>query len=241
MKYIKKSKQEPKGLVNWRTQEEKADRINYDRRDGKSLWAYFPSKPDVTKENAYSKQELWNEHLIVEQGKICAYCGRRIEAHSEGEPRIEHLNPKSEDKYRKLTLNYHNLVAVCQGDENPISPHCDAKKGAIEISVFPTDVSCEEKFIYKWDGRVKAKDDDRYIKADIETLGLNVAKLKIARKNVVMKVETFLKELNEQCDKNSKLKEINKRIKFLQDRHKAEFIEFCFVEVYYLRKELGKT
>lgn len=239
MKYIKKSKQEPKGLVNWREMEEKADRINYERMKGGVIWDIFPSKPDTSKPNSYSKQELWDDYLIKEQGMICAYCGRRIENHENGKPRIEHLEAKSEDDHKRKTLSYFNLVAVCQGDENPIYPHCDAKKSANAITTFPTEKSCEEKFIYKWDGRIKAKDENGLVVKDIDTLGLNVAKLKIARNNVTKKVDTFIETLKKELSKDGILQAIDKRIKQLQDRQKNVFEEFCYVEVYYLRKIRG--
>lgn len=237
MKYIKKSKQEPKSLVNWRTQEEKANRINYFRMKGDDIWGIFPSKSDKKNEKSYSKQELWDEYLVKEQGGICAYCGRRIKNYEDGKPRIEHLKPKS--KENKLTLSYFNMVAVCQGDENPINLHCDAKKGSEDINTFPTHKSCEEKFIYKWDGKIKAKDNNELVIKDIENLGLNVAKLKIARNSIILKVDTFIEILKKERDEIGILQEIKKRINQLQNRQKNVFEEFCFVEVYYLRKKLG--
>ena len=74
---------------------------------------------------------------------------------------------------------------------------------------------------------------------DIENLGLNVAKLKIARNSIILKVDTFIEILKKERDEIGILQEIKKRINQLQNRQKNVFEEFCFVEVYYLRKKLG--
>ncbi|MEI6138505.1 MAG: retron system putative HNH endonuclease [Mariniphaga sp.] len=61
------------------------------------------------------------EYLIIEQHGLCAYCNQRITKET---ATVEHLICQSHNS--NFDLNYHNLFAVCKGNEgvNQTS-HCD--------------------------------------------------------------------------------------------------------------------
>lgn len=61
------------------------------------------------------------EYLINEQNGLCAYCNQRITVKS---ATVEHLICQSHNPI--LDLNYHNLFAVCRGNEGVVQKsHCD--------------------------------------------------------------------------------------------------------------------
>lgn len=66
------------------------------------------------------KKELLKS-LIQEQHSLCAYCNQTISLETST---IEHLICQSHNP--SLDLNYHNLFAVCKGNEGKVSTsHCD--------------------------------------------------------------------------------------------------------------------
>ena len=111
------------------------------------------------------------EALLVEQRHLCAYCMCRIG--TDGHPAtIEHLTPQHPDGSAadgELSLEYHNLVAVCDGRGGAT---CDKRRGNAPLTVDPTKSHTLETIYYHRDGRIDAKDES--VKHDIQiTLGLN--------------------------------------------------------------------
>lgn len=111
------------------------------------------------------------EALLVEQGHLCAYCMCRIG--TDGHPAtIEHLIPQHPDGSAadgELSLEYHNLVAVCDGRGGAT---CDKRRGNAPLTVDPTKSHTLETIYYRRDGRIDAHDES--VKHDIQiTLGLN--------------------------------------------------------------------
>lgn len=74
-----------------------------------AVWDHF----DENQELGRCKRQL-RQHLIDEQTGLCIYCECKINADSS---HIEHVFPKSEDKYPEKTFDYSNLVASCNGDK----------------------------------------------------------------------------------------------------------------------------
>lgn len=232
MKWIKKDKEEPKALVDWRKQETEIGNINWEA-DGDAIFSKLQNEPERRDEGIfyYTKDELW-AHLLREQGRLCAYCGGKIKIH---EVRIEHLCPKS--VHRNKTLSYHNLVAVCQGGLGKANTHCDVKKGNKPIYVFPTHEVCEESYEYEVDGKIKGISEAA--SDTIEVLNLNnVPKLVEGRKNVVeSELETFIEEIKHLND-DEFFKRIEEEIKDLYNQMDLE--EYCFVKIYRLRLKLSR-
>lgn len=111
------------------------------------------------------------EALLVEQGHLCAYCMCRIG--TDGHPAtIEHLihqHPDGSASDGELSLEYRNLVAVCDGRGGAT---CDKRRGNAPLTVDPTKSHTLETIYYRRDGRIDAHDES--IKHDIQiTLGLN--------------------------------------------------------------------
>lgn len=111
------------------------------------------------------------EALLAEQGHLCAYCTCRIG--TDGHPAtIEHLIPQHPDGSAadgELSLEYHNLVAVCDGRGGAT---CDKRRGNAPLTVDPTKSHTLKTIYYHRDGRIDAKDES--VKHDIQiTLGLN--------------------------------------------------------------------
>ncbi len=68
-----------------------------------------------------SNKKLLLESLINEQHSLCAYCNQKISLETST---IEHLICQSHNP--NLDLNYHNLFAVCKGNDGKTqTSHCD--------------------------------------------------------------------------------------------------------------------
>ncbi len=95
------------------------------RHEPHSLTEYR-SQPNAYFDGYKEKNEL-RQCLLEEQGYLCAYCMRRIEASS---MKIEHFHPGRNERDPE-SLSYKNMLAVCKGGEG--FPHeqqtCDTYKG----------------------------------------------------------------------------------------------------------------
>jgi len=80
------------------------------------------------------------EALVRDQGGLCAYCQRRIEAHEDpvtgrSQMKIEHWIPRAESAEHHFIWS--NLIGVCLGTSGDVSEaaarsttsHCDASRG----------------------------------------------------------------------------------------------------------------
>ncbi|KAM3114840.1 retron system putative HNH endonuclease [Phormidesmis sp. 146-33] len=180
MKYIKKN-QEPQNFTNWKKQA---------NENWKPDWeANFqaPEKPET------------HEALLIEQGYICCYCGRRIDRQSS---HIEHFQPRTH--YPELALEYTNFLASCPGypeDEasqsgsQPAQEHCGQKKGAWydqNLTISPLIENCADYFRYTKDGQILTSDIASMQPAAQETiqqLGLDYSSLRRARARVIEAIE----------------------------------------------------
>ncbi len=79
------------------------------------------------------KQEVI-EHLLAEQGHLCAYCMKKIESgYGKHRATIEHCTPQAGTTEAER-LNYRNMVAVCWGNRDADSNEdktCDARRGSL--------------------------------------------------------------------------------------------------------------
>lgn len=71
--------------------------------------------------------------LVAEQGYLCAFCMRRIDATPT--TRIAHLVPI--DLAPELALTWSNLFGSCQGDAYPSGSTCDVAQGNTRLSIDP--------------------------------------------------------------------------------------------------------
>lgn len=102
------------------------------------------------------KKQL-RESLLKEQGHLCAYCMRRIDAKN---VKIEHFEARTAEN----ELQYHNLLAVCKGgDGGPVEARsCDTKKGNRPIFVNPLNKSDMNRIYYNNSGEVHSYDITEY-------------------------------------------------------------------------------
>ncbi len=127
--------------------------------------------------------EVVLEHLINEQGRICAYCMRRIPdpKRSPGAT-IEHIDPQSKTDPQKA-LDYNNMLAVCNGNRNAHSDDektCDAKRGNKQLDLNPLIARTLESIRYRSSGRIYSENEK--IDAQLnDVLNLNCEALNLIR------------------------------------------------------------
>ncbi|KAM3091524.1 retron system putative HNH endonuclease [Phormidesmis sp. 146-12] len=180
MKYIRKN-QEPPNFTDWKQQ------ANED-------W-----KPDWKNNFQAPEKAETHEALLIEQGYICCYCGRRIDRQSS---HIEHLRPQKH--FPELALEYTNLLASCPGyaedeafepNNQPSQKHCGQKKGAWydqKLTVSPLIEDCENYFRYTKDGQIlptQTPSMQPAAQATITQLGLDCSSLKRARARAIEAIE----------------------------------------------------
>jgi uncharacterized protein (TIGR02646 family) len=182
MKYIAKG-QEPIIFTKWKTLENDDWQPTYDTLQG-------------------DEKRAINEALKEEQGYICCYCERRIEAN---DFHVEHLKPQGENLLPENQLDYDNLLCSCQRDVQKGEPlHCGNSKGGWYdelLFVSPLSENCESKFKYTFDGYIQpAVGDDIAAITTIDKLNLKIDKLNTLRRKAI---EPFIDEELTEADLNN--------------------------------------
>lgn len=116
MRFIEKGV-EPVEFIEWKAEEEEQLEKWYedDNISGDTIFSHLMNAPKDDRRVIFHKG-LLKECLVKEQGYICCYCGGRIL--KDHNTRIEHLEDKGTNK--RLTFEYSNLLASCQGGTKPI-------------------------------------------------------------------------------------------------------------------------
>jgi len=136
------------------------------------------------------------QSLLAEQGHVCCYCGRRL---LPSDYHIEHLVPRNGPMGdASLTYVYQNLLASCQANLGRRDPrHCGTSKGdwyTAALMVSPLDPSCEARFSYDVDGKVRPRDPaDEGATETIMHLDLDGTRLRGLRLKVI---EALLDDLD---------------------------------------------
>ena len=200
-----------------------------DFRDWKQL-ANDDWQPSWTGMQGDVKRNL-HQALIDEQGGICCYCGRRIDAN---ESHIEHFRPRNTNAYPELEIVYTNLLASCQRDVQPGAPlHCDKKKGKWfdeQLTVSPLDPACENRFRFGTNGRIFAMNEgDNGACQTIKHLDLDIEKLRALRKSAI---EGVIADLDALSDQDFDLLIAG----FTERDNTGQFPEFCMPIVSVLRE-----
>lgn len=147
------------------------------------LLTEYKQLPDASYENMHGAfirdRDVYHavlDALLNEQGHLCAYCMRRIpEEKQYPHVTIEHLIPQSLDRSNNNTLDYRNMVAVCNGNRGA-SDHtvkiCDAHRGNKELKVNPLKPETLEGIKYSHSGEISSPDEQ--VNRDLQiTLNLN--------------------------------------------------------------------
>lgn len=132
------------------------------------------------------------EALCFEQGGLCAYCMRRIDADTS---HVEHIIPQSVCEAGQ-DVAYGNLLAVCDGNEragNARAFICDRARRDSALTVNPLKPETLKSIKYYRNGKIDSTDEA--VQRDLcETLNLNceAAFLPQNRKAVIEKLSEWM-------------------------------------------------
>jgi len=155
---------------------------------------------DGKNEDVYS---IVLNHLIDEQGGLCAYCMKRIpDYRKKPAASIEHIDPQSKTSTEKA-LDYSNMLAVCNGNRNAKTDDeitCDARRGNRHLDINPLDGSTLIGIQYRNSGKIYSDDSeiDRQLN---EVLNLNCEAMSLIK-----------------CRKSA----LNKMLSIIERRHKGD-------------------
>lgn len=203
-------------------------------REPKELVEYR-QLPDASYENMDSHlKNIILDHLLNEQGHLCAYCMRRIPEKRKlpigvQGATIEHWFPRNPDSGEDYGqgLDYRNMLAVCSGnrgcgDERNLT--CDAKRGNDRLTVNPCNSETLHSITYSHNGKIKST--DTRIDEDLnERLNLNseVVSLPENRKQVLDALIMNIKEEHPAGDIKSYCRRKLEQIKAM-DGNKIPFV-----------------
>jgi len=182
--------------------------------------------------------------LLQEQGAICAYCMRRIDArfNNKGLPttRIEHFEAQSDNK--ELQMNFLNMLGVCDGREgNPKHDlTCDKRRGNTTLSIDPRNLSCERFIAYHSNGIIYSNNKKMDHELN-EVLGLNNQNLIIERGKIIKNIRERLKRLyKKKKDQTWSKSDLTKEINHWKSRNNSKYREYCMIAIYYLEKKIAR-
>jgi len=185
----------------------------------------------------YRDKEELRHAFLEEQGYICCYCMQRI---SLVQMKIEHFKPQSQ--YPELQLDYHNLLAACDGNQGspPDLQHCDTHKGDEEMTLNPADSqkNCEEYIKYSSNGRIYA--EHPFIDKDLnQILNLNTQTLV---NNRCQALHTVIRELTVIKGKQAawRVADVYKKIQAYEKKDNGKYKPYCQMIVYFLKKRFKK-
>ena len=143
------------------------------------------------------EKQAVKDALVTEQGGLCAYCCRRIEA----TPRSSHIEHVASRQARpNLALAYENFVASCPGEPEPEDEPEPVSRGAQTCGhhkgewydpdrfVDPREPACEQAFSFMGNGRTRVADAAPRPEAAQETirrLNLDCSSLRRQRARVL--------------------------------------------------------
>ena len=174
----------------------------------KGYKSMYPNSDDYIDFCSYQQGQAFTElreNLLKEQKFVCAYCGQRL-----GEDvlkmKTEHFEPQKkvkltiETKKEYHNLNYYNLLACCQGnDDKKGENHCDSKKGQKPLHFIPNPATIQTRnstIKYKVNPRseeVLIFSTDPEIEKELnQTLNLNHQMLRASRFNQWRRVTKYL-------------------------------------------------
>jgi len=201
-----------------------------------SLIKYRTTTPNPTYSGYPNPSDL-KQALLKEQGNICGYCMQRIsiELNQNNKPKIEVEHIKSQKNYPDKSLDYNNMVGVCNGNSRGIE-HCDKSKKAFELKkLIPTNKNCENLITYSTSGYINSKSKNKEVENDINTvLKLNNQNLVEIRKNTIDLVH---KKLEKEYPNDWTKRIFENEIEFYKSRNKnGEYYQFCNYIVWYLNR-----
>lgn len=138
------------------------------------------------------------EDLTEKQHGLCVYCERRIHAKESGsgsKAHIEHWHPRHSERGKhdpqaaneddRLSIDYRNMFACCDGATGDGEQCCDKKRKNIELHVDPAEEGCRRRISYRPSGYMRGADGDDDAEVDITVLNLNEPLLVANRKSYI--------------------------------------------------------
>jgi len=176
--------------------------------------------------------------LLKEQGGICAYCMQRIslDLNEKFKPKIEVEHIKSQINHPAKSLDYNNMVGVCNGNVGG-KEHCDKSKKSNDLKkLIPTDRNCENLITYSRSGEIKSKSNNREVVKDLnEILNLNNQNLIDNRKLTIDLIVDNIKKKHPNTAWTKRIFE--KEIEFYESRNRnGEYFEFYNYIVWFLNE-----
>lgn len=182
--------------------------------------------------------------LLEEQGCLCAYCMRRISLET---LQIEHYlpqHPQDENYDPALTIDYHNMLAVCSGNKKQAGGFenltCDQHRRNTPLTVDPLDRTLIDKIQYKTDGTIYSDDPD--IEKDLDdTLNLNCP-ASYLKENRKAALDTIKKVLYKRFPgKKAPKQQLERMLIHFQGLHDGQYVEFAGVVIWYLKRQIART
>lgn len=180
------------------------------------------------------KEEI-RQHLVREQGHLCAYCMGRIRP-TEAEMKVEHW--ASQESHGHLQLEYSNMLGCCCGKTSNRVAHCDGSKENRPLSLNPSNPAHHPRMRirYKPNGEI-ASDDPTFDGELRAVLNLNAARLVANRKAIWERVTLELSRAPGAA-KRSTVESLKNRWK---TRNAAdELPPYCGVAIQYIEKRLAR-
>ena len=136
-----------------------------------------------------------NIALARDQGRLCAYCQRRIVPDLDvatGRPRmsIEHWVARATDPDEELHFRWANLLGVCLGGAGTPELTCDKARGSRPLFLHPVADQGPDPIAYLRylkNGTVEYQQATPHATDDIETLNLNADRLVRGRKAIYLR------------------------------------------------------
>jgi uncharacterized protein (TIGR02646 family) len=206
-------------------------RIHKRSQEPPTLLAYRKAADPNRSYAAFPSKDQLREPLLEDQGWLCCYCMRRIDAR---DMKIEHY--RSQTHHSEQALDWRNLLAACKGGEGrPAAAHtCDTRKADEDLTVDPRTDSVRG-IRYLGSGRLEV--DDPSHTEDVERrLNLNMPELRQVRAQAI---DNLRRELTRRFGKGSwRRQDLEHYLDRL--RRKRPFPELLAVYEYWLSKKLAQ-
>lgn len=169
------------------------------------------------------QKQSMRDALVRDQGSLCAYCQRRVQP-TESEMRIDHWHPRERGGG---VFQWNNLVGSCADRIT-----CDVAKQETPLFLHPArGVGPDPRRFLRYTGSGEVVADDARAGEDMETLGLNDARLVRARRAVMDALGAWFER------SSPTTKELHRRIALLESPE-GESPEYAAVRAYYFRKKV---
>lgn len=185
--------------------------------------------------------------LCNEQGYLCAYCMSRIRPFKDSGNsgmRVEHWDSQSAAPTK--TLEYSNMLGVCEGQYDDKIYTCDnfrgkpkhGNNGQLKFNPAKKEDHAKLKIHYASDGRILSEDEE-FDKQLNEILNLNADILCNNRK---AQIDTIVKVFRKYGDDRELSKSFLQKMidKYASKNEDGMLSPFCGVAIYYLKKRLKR-